>query len=98
MTTSSEPIYDTIGQGYTTYRRPDPRWAALITDALGPARRVLNVGAGTGSYEPSGVEVVAVEPSAVMIGQRGADAAPVVRASGTDCPSPRGLSMPPWPS
>jgi len=88
MTTSSEPVYDTIGQGYTTHRRPDPRWAALIADALGPARRVLNVGAGTGSYEPArpGVEVVAVEPSPVMINQRAADAAPVLRASGTALP------------
>jgi hypothetical protein len=50
--TPSSAVYDTIGQGYTTYRRADPRWAALIEGALGDARRVLNVGAGTGSYEP----------------------------------------------
>jgi SAM-dependent methyltransferase len=90
MTTSSGPVYDTIGRDYTIHRRPDPRWAALIADALGPARRVLNVGAGTGSYEPIGLEVVAVEPSAVMIEQREAHAAPVVRASGTALPMAAG--------
>ena len=43
--------YATIGEAYTQYRRPDPRIAAHIADALGPARTVLNVGAGAGSYE-----------------------------------------------
>jgi SAM-dependent methyltransferase len=85
--TASRPVYDTIGQAYTTHRRPDPRWAALIQQALGPARRVVNVGAGTGSYEPAApVELVAVEPSPVMISQRAATAAPVVRGSGTALP------------
>ena len=37
--------------------------------ALGPAWRVLNIGAGAGSYEPGDREVVAVEPSLVMLGQ-----------------------------
>ena len=40
---------------------------------------VANIGAGTGSYEPSNT-VVAVEPSKVMIRQRSDGAAPVVRA------------------
>jgi len=82
------PVYDTIGRGYTTHRRADPRWAGVISDALGDARRIVNVGAGAGSYEPigPGFEVVAVEPSDVMLGQRGNGAAPAVRASGTDLP------------
>src|SRR5690242_9143233 len=63
-------VYDTIGHGYTATRRPDVRIAALVDAALGDARTVLNVGAGTGSYEPLGREVTAVEPSAVMIAQR----------------------------
>jgi SAM-dependent methyltransferase len=54
--------------------------AAQIHSALGRARTVVNVGAGTGSYEPRGVDLVAVEPSDVMISQRPPDAAPVVRA------------------
>jgi hypothetical protein len=81
-------VYDTIGQGYTTHRRPDLRWARLIADALDDARRVINVGAGAGSYEPesTAVELVAVELSDVMIAQRPADGAPVIRASGTALP------------
>lgn len=62
--------YDAIGTGYARTRRPDPRIAARITAALGDARSVVNVGAGTGSYEPADRAVIAVEPSAVMIAQR----------------------------
>lgn len=61
-------VYDRIGRGYAQYRRPDTRIAARIDAALGGARRVVNVGAGTGSYEPAGA--VAVEPSRTMIDQR----------------------------
>lgn len=55
---------------------------------MGDAGRVVNVGAGTGSYEPAGpgVDVVAVEPSDVMLAQRPDDAAPAIRASGTELP------------
>ena len=73
------PIYDRIGRGYAATRRPDPRIARRILDALGGAEAVLNVGAGAGSYEPDGARVVAVEPSREMIAQR-ASTAPVVRA------------------
>jgi SAM-dependent methyltransferase len=62
-------IYDQIGVGYGRVRRPDPRLAALIAEALGEARTVLNVGAGAGSYEPASAQVVALEPSAVMLAQ-----------------------------
>jgi SAM-dependent methyltransferase len=40
---------------------------------------VVNVGAGTGSYEPPDREVTAVDPSAVMLAQRAPDAAPAVQ-------------------
>jgi SAM-dependent methyltransferase len=63
-------LYDTIGVGYTGKRRPDPRIDAAIRAALGDARSVVNVGAGAGSYEPRDLEVVPVEPSAVMREQR----------------------------
>jgi SAM-dependent methyltransferase len=76
----AEASYDRIGVGYRQVRRPDPRIAARIEAALGDARTVLNVGAGTGSYEPGDREVTAVEPSAVMISQRPEGAAPVVQA------------------
>jgi len=78
--------YDTIGRGYALSRRPDPRIARQILDALGDASTVVNVGAGTGSYEPSHLAVTAVEPSIEMIRQRPPDAAPVVRAIAEQLP------------
>ena len=72
--------YDWIGRGYASVRRADPRLAAPIWSALGDAQIVVNVGAGTGSYEPSDRFTVAVEPSYVMISQRAEDAAPAVNA------------------
>ncbi|MBV9801968.1 MAG: class I SAM-dependent methyltransferase, partial [Solirubrobacterales bacterium] len=66
----SPELYDRIGRTYASARRTDPRIAATIWRALGDARSVLNVGAGTGHYEPSDREVVALEPSPVMIAQR----------------------------
>lgn len=74
-------IYDGIGEGYALRRRADPRIAAAIMSALGDARAIVNVGAGTGSYEPADRIVQAVEPSETMIDQRPAGAAPCVRAS-----------------
>ena len=62
--------YELGGAGYAERRRTDPRIAARVHDALGPARTVLNVGAGTGSYEPADRQVTAVEPSATMRAQR----------------------------
>ncbi len=78
--------YDRLGVGYRQVRQPDPRIAARIEAALGDARSVLNVGAGTGSYEPADREVTAVEPSEVMISQRPPSAAPVVRATAERLP------------
>lgn len=71
-------LYDSIGTTYAQTRRTDPRIAAQLWAALGDARTVLNVGAGTGSYEPTDRDVIALEPSAVMRAQRSADAAPCV--------------------
>lgn len=83
---SSGQLYDTIGATYTVTRRTDPRFAAQIWAALGDARTVLNVGAGTGSYEPPDRDVTAVEPSALMRAQRPADAAPCVAAAAQSLP------------
>ena len=79
-------LYDSIGGAYTATRRTEPRIAARIWDALGDARTVLNVGAGTGSYEPPGREVTAVEPSEVMPAQRPPGAAPRVAATAGSLP------------
>jgi ubiquinone/menaquinone biosynthesis C-methylase UbiE len=78
--------YERIGVGYGEVRRADPRIAARIEAALGDARSVVNVGAGAGSYEPGDRQVTAVEPSAAMIAQRPAGAAPVVQASAEGLP------------
>ncbi|WP_164115785.1 class I SAM-dependent methyltransferase [Sphingorhabdus sp. Alg239-R122] len=78
--------YDTIGVNYADLRKPDPRIAAAIEDTLGTARTVLNVGAGTGSYEPTDREVTAVEPSIEMIRKRSRLAAPCIQASADDLP------------
>jgi SAM-dependent methyltransferase len=78
--------YGTIGASYTRYRRPDARIAARIGEALGEARTVLNVGAGAGSYEPSGRQVTPVEPSASMRAQRPAGLAEAVDAVAEDLP------------
>lgn len=72
-------IYDEIGGTYAATRRPDPQIAVLINSALGDVLSVINVGAGTGSYEPSRT-ALAVEPSSTMISQRPANTAPVVQA------------------
>ncbi len=77
--TPSAPLYDGIGHGYASARRPDARIATRIDAALGDARTVLNVGAGAGSYEPAHRRVVAVEPSALMLSQRPGKAAPAIR-------------------
>lgn len=79
--------YDhSLGTSYALQRRPDLRIARQIHEALGEARRVVNVGAGAGSYEPADLGVVAVEPSAVMRAQRARDAAPCVNARAEELP------------
>jgi SAM-dependent methyltransferase len=83
---SSAQLYDTIGAAYTVTRRTEPRIAAQVWAALGDARTVLNVGAGTGSYEPSDRDVLAVEPSAVMRAQRPAGTAQCVAAIAASLP------------
>jgi SAM-dependent methyltransferase len=79
-------LYDRIGEGYSRARRPDPRIAAAISTALGDAKSVINVGAGTGSYEPTDRDVLAVEPSDLMIGQRPAGAPPCIRGTAEALP------------
>lgn len=78
--------YDLIGIDYARLRRPDPRIAALIDAALGDARTVLNVGAGSGNYEPAGRRLTALEPSAEMIRQRPAHAAPAIQGQAEALP------------
>jgi SAM-dependent methyltransferase len=62
--------YEPIASGYARYRRPDARIARAIRAAMGDAHFLVNVGAGAGSYEPSDMFVVAVDPSSAMLSQR----------------------------
>lgn len=80
------PAYDRMGRGYSEVRRPDPRFAAAIWAALGDAKSVLNVGAGAGSYEPPDREVIAVEPSPVMIAQRSPGTAAAIQGVAESLP------------
>ena len=79
-------LYDTIGIGYAGRRRSDPRLAAAIREALGDARSVVNVGAGAGSYEPRDLDVVPVEPSAVMREQRPPGLPPAIEGTAEALP------------
>lgn len=79
-------LYDRIGDGYAGLRRADPRIAAQVYAALGPSESLLNVGAGTGNYEPADRRVIAVEPSWRMIRQRRPGAAPAIQAEAARLP------------
>jgi SAM-dependent methyltransferase len=81
-----ETRYDAIGAGYAATRREDPRIAELISEALGDARTVVNVGAGAGSYEPRDREVIPIEPSEVMIAQRDPSLAPAIHSGAFPLP------------
>lgn len=78
--------YDESGGRYAAQRRPDPRIAAEINSALGSSRTVLNVGAGTGSYEPDDRYVVAIEPSATMRAQRPGHCVPALSGTADSIP------------
>jgi SAM-dependent methyltransferase len=78
--------YDTRAGAYSTARIPDRRLERRIHAALGDARSVINVGAGTGAYEPTDREVLAIEPSAAMIAARPSQAAPAVQATAESLP------------
>lgn len=64
------PIYDQIGTNYSKTRHTDPRIQNTIMKALGNCETILNVGAGSGSYEPRDRQVVSLDPSLVMLKQR----------------------------
>ena len=65
-----EAMYDDIGVNYSVTRCTDPEIAEQLYSKPQGATRIINIGAGTGSYEPENIELVAVEPSSKMISQR----------------------------
>src|SRR5579863_5261499 len=78
--------YDRDDIRYSRHRRPDPRIAAIVQAALGPARTVLNIGAGSGSYEPTDRYVLAIEPSGTMRAQRATHLAPAIIGTAESLP------------
>src|SRR5438105_678196 len=78
--------YGEAAQTYRHMRRPDSRIANRIWSAIGPARTIVNVGAGTGSYGPADRYVIAVEPSAAMRAQRPPHLPPALDAVAEDLP------------
>lgn len=75
-----DPIYDEIGRNYSVTRCTDPTIAKQLYAELQGATRIVTIGAGTGSYEPENVDLVAVEPSSNMIAQRKRGSLPVEQA------------------
>ena len=80
--------YASIGTVYRNFRVADPRIAQFVHAALGDASTVLNVGAGTGSYEPTDRLVTAVEPSATMRQKRPSHLPAAVDARAEHLPFP----------
>ena len=85
---AGKPIHETIGPGYAKARRPDPRIAELVRKSLGDARTVVNVGAGTGNYEPADRLVLAVDPAVSMLAQRPPTSGPAVLGAAEALPFP----------
>lgn len=71
--------YDTLAPHYVNYRVPDLRIEAAIRRHIPPGGKVLNVGAGQGSYEPEDCDVTAVEPSPEMIVRRPSTKVPAIQ-------------------
>jgi SAM-dependent methyltransferase len=79
-------LYDTIGTRYSEYRRPDARIAAAIVAQIGQSKSIVNLGAGVGAYESNERNLIAVEPSRVMISQRPKNGSTVVQACAESLP------------
>ena len=78
--------YDALAADYQAYRIPDQRISEKIDAQLEKAGSILNVGAGTGSYEPAHCRVVALEPSQEMILKRSYGKAEAILGSAENIP------------
>jgi SAM-dependent methyltransferase len=78
--------YEELAEQYYRFRMPDSRIVSVLWAHLEGAKKVLNVGAGIGSYEPVTCQLVAVEPSEKMIALRRVSTAKVVRGSAESLP------------
>lgn len=82
--------YDKLGAGHTATRRPDPRIAAQIHQALGDAHSIANVGAGAGTYEPCDRVVLPIATSQRRIALRAPELEPAIIGHAESLPLPSG--------
>ena len=78
--------YDKLAKQYQNFRKPDKRIAARISKHTKGTQRVINVGAGTGAYEPTHCDIVAIEPSQEMISKRKETAATIIQGFAENLP------------
>jgi SAM-dependent methyltransferase len=81
--------YDPLAFDYREHRKPDASFAAKIDAHAAGAKSIINVGAGTGSYEPRNCNVIALEPSVKMILNRPKDAAKAIQGLAEHIPFQR---------
>jgi SAM-dependent methyltransferase len=79
------PIYNAIGGNYSLHRKTDPTIYSLIQKSLAMCETILNVGAGTGCYEPPNC-TLALEPSPTMVAQRPKGSAPCIMGVAENLP------------
>jgi hypothetical protein len=89
-------LYDSVGRTYRATCQADPRIEAQICAALAGCDSVVNIGAGTGSYEPAQT-IAAIEPGRTMIDQRPAGTAPTIRRSQSTSRWARTVRTRRWP-
>lgn len=89
-TAGTPPTYDIAANARAAHRRADPRIEAHVRAALGDARSLVNVGAGAGAYAPCDRAVLAIEPSARMIGRRPPGCVPAIQGHAESLPLPSG--------
>lgn len=78
--------YNIVGQHYSSLRKPDPVIARIIHSQLTDVLSIINIGAGTGSYEPLDKFIVAIDPSETMLAQRATNNAVLVRGCAEQLP------------
>lgn len=79
-------LYNAIGRDYSLGRRAEPAWERVISSHLTGCDVLVNVGAGTGSYEHGHSTVIAVDPSSAMLDQRTPGSARAIQGRAEELP------------